>query len=231
MLVYKFRSFSNHEWIEQIVQEGQLYCAQYETLNDPFEGIFHLILEGGGGVARSVAGPIARGIARSVAGGGGSYTYKKAKSLKEVFAQDTNRLVCSLSAEAVDPRLWSHYAANCEGIAIGIDFTNYLDDLMQVTYHSSLQQFNSRKIAAMTAKEVLSFKTKHWEYEKEFRVIQSTPCYNAKERVRSVLLGPRIKDDDKRFILGICPPAVQIFETELDFKNVQIRTKSEVLRT
>ncbi|MEI8205410.1 MAG: hypothetical protein WCG03_00870 [Kiritimatiellales bacterium] len=43
MLLYKYRSLENFEYVLDIILNEHLHCAPYENLNAPFEGIFKAV--------------------------------------------------------------------------------------------------------------------------------------------------------------------------------------------
>ncbi|WP_375554383.1 DUF2971 domain-containing protein [Roseovarius mucosus] len=72
-----------------------------------------------------------------------------------------------------NPVIWSHYAENHTGLALGFDVPNSL--LLKVTYADRRLDFSkewgsSKSDNERLMRKALSTKFKHWEYENEYRL-------------------------------------------------------------
>ncbi len=163
--------------------------------------------------------------------------------------------VCSFSEEANNPLLWAHYADSHEGICIGIDTDEIINqpyfpygELIiiirgQVTYHKAWPVLpyhiipNSRD--NRTTEELqesfiqpLLVKPDNWEYEKEWRLL-SLGANNYKIRIepsaiREVVMGLKMPLEKKREVVKICReiyPHVDIYEAYMSKGNYGIEFK------
>lgn len=226
MKLYKFRSLQENDLDNtlDILANERLYCALHSTLNDPFEGLFEVI-NWSGGVARSPVRPVSYSPSRSPCGGSSS---RKLSTLSDIPGLNDDYRVCSLSAEFTDIRMWSHYASGHAGLAIEVDI-EASPEVRQVRYLDSLNTIDSTVARIATAEDVLSCKTYHWGYEKEFRILQKEQFFDVKGRISSIILGVRF---DRASYLGIirerAPAGVPIHGTRLDHSQIRV-LKSELL--
>jgi len=224
MKLFKFRSFEKVEFILDIVINERLYCAPHKDLNDPFEGIFSFIEWKGGGIVRNVVRPVVRPVVTDLSG---NYPVKVFKSLAEVPSLGGNIRVCSLSKELTDIRMWTHYAANHTGCVIEIDIEDE-PRLFKVTYAPGLKKFAKRITGETQASEILSFKTDHWAYEKEYRIITNEDYYQITGKISAVYLGTRIQDIHKQLIINNIKDKIPVYETKINLVKVDIRPSKRI---
>ena len=125
-------------------------------------------------------------------------------------------------------RLWSHYADGHKGIAIEIDFPNELPSVHEVTYVDELQEYGVTFLTEPTSEEVLSFKTKHWEFEKEYRIIQEEEFFSIAGHISAIYAGIRISDNHLALLRKLTPKEIPIFETEIDERKIEIVLKKQI---
>ena len=225
MKLYKFRSFENIEFTLDIIFNNRLYCTPHKELNDPFEGLFSTIEWKGGGPIRSpIQSPIQSPI-RSPFGGSPTTVYK---SLSEIPALEKEVRVCSLSSYFSDIRMWSHYAANHTGIAIEVELEDE-PNLYKVDYSDGLQKLSEHATRFTSPSDVLSFKTSHWKYEREFRIITEKTFYPINGKISAIYFGIRSTDIHKEMIKRSTNNEIPLFETKIDEKTVQIRPSKRVI--
>ena len=88
-----------------------------------------------------------------------------------------------------DPSLWGHYADCCKGICLGFDIIPYAygepltNRAHQVTYvqdRMDIREFGTqfvggrldiRNFTPCKIAKIMTFKSRHWEYEKEWRIL------------------------------------------------------------
>jgi hypothetical protein len=82
--------------------------------------------------------------------------------------------ICSFSGKnALNSQLmWGHYANAGMGVAIEIE-VNDCKDIKEVTYNNSYEKLNS-------IEQILTHKSKEWEYENEFRYLTKNDCERKK---------------------------------------------------
>jgi hypothetical protein len=187
MLIYRYLSL---EYGMKSLQEKMLRVGRLNDLNDPYDCSPHFT-----GVPNCPGG--------------------------ESFAFDTGYLsgfskhfgILCFSEIFSDPVVWSHYADNHRGIALGFEYNNTQDDgVYKVQYdnnrvifqHNDIESSKSRNpVETMfhVVKKGFTVKAKSWEYESERRKFvmldECTPIglnyfYGLPvERLKKVLLGVR----------------------------------------
>ena len=208
-----------------IIINERLYCATHQSLNDPFEGLFSTIKLEGRGIVHSVVKPMVQPIVKNI---DGSSKTKIFQSIDNLPAMNRNIRVCSLTAELSDIRMWSYYAGGHTGCAIEIELEpDQEPDLYKVNYREGLKMFRHNLNKDSKAKDILSFKTNHWEHEKEYRVISTEEFYNIEGKVRAVYFGIRTSELNKQLVKRILPGGIPAIDTYIDQENVNVRVKSE----
>ena len=204
MKLYKFRSLDNLEFVLDILLNEKLYCSSYESLNDPLEGLFYTIIN-----------PL-----------GTNKKLRKYKSIDALPTYDSDLRICSLSKSFKDIRMWSHYSNSHTGVAIEIDFTNHQSDITKVNYDIGLQKHGTTILAGATPKQILSYKTEHWGYEEEYRILHTADYYPIEGRINAVYFGVRSSDFHKELLRKTAPQSINLIETRLDRKNIVVRPVS-----
>lgn len=160
MILYKYRSLANFEHILDIILNQRLHCSTYPELNDPFEGIFVVIIS----PHYNKGGALARWIARR----------PRYKNAKELYGDAMDEIkICSLSSNLSDVRLWSYYADGHKGIVFEIDFSGLETNIYEVKYSKELPRGGISRIARGAILsgqtnpprpyEMFSRKTWHWD--------------------------------------------------------------------
>lgn len=207
MLLYKFRTLKNIEFALDIILNERLHCASYNQLNDPFEGLFHTVLY--------------------------SYNYppnyplffntnevKGVREVNDLPIKLRHCKICSLSKNLNDVRLWSHYADGHKGIAIELDFCEIESDVHKVNYVEKLPEFEDTNLNSLSPIELLTFKTKHWEYEEEYRIIDKKDYYPIKGRIKSIYAGHRTSKLHASLLDKIIPKQIPIIPNELNTERI-----------
>lgn len=213
MKLYKYRPLKDLEFVLDIILNERLHCTEYQNLNDPFEGLFFSTFDIG-----RVKGMI-------------PILFGKMKTLKSInnlniFLSRTK--ICCLSSTLKEVRLWSHYADGHKGIAIEIDFPNELPSVHEVTYVNELREYERTFLTEPTSEEILSFKTWHWEYEKEYRIIQEEESFSIAGRISAIYAGIRTSDNHLALLKKLTPNEIPIFETEIDGRKIEIIPKKQI---
>lgn len=209
MKLYKFRPLNNLERLIDIVIQERLYCAPFDKLNDPNEGIYL--------GTHHVPGWLI---------GGCGTTIVQAKSASGLRNYEQLSRVCSLSASFSDLRLWSHYADGHKGVAVEIDFTGYETDLYPVEYIAALPQHPDYTVLGSPFPEqILTKKTTHWAYESELRLLQAEPYYSIEGRVTAVLLGTRVDANIKAHLRKVIRESIPLHETFINHHKLEVETR------
>ncbi len=209
MLLYKYRSLDRLERVLDILLRERLYCSPYSELNDPFEGQFFSVFptnhERHTPAVMRIPGTMEnRGVVMGV---------------KDV-------LVCSLSASCTDMRMWSIYADGHRGIAIEIEFNTDDEPVYEVKYKNRLPKYQSNIFSLRPdATYILTKKTNHWKYEKEYRVIQDATYYPISGQIQRIILGARISLDREELLKRVVPD-VKFSKAELLPGKVEVQVPS-----
>jgi len=154
------------------------------ALNDPFEGIFKLVLE-------DINNPLTQ-YANQI-------YYRNINNLSSVF---------SLSEVDYNILMWAHYADNHKGICIEFSTNNpnsIFHTIKQVQYSENIPivHRNNRSDKELVD-EIFLNKTRDWDYEKEWRIISSKSFYYepiSEFDITGVILGERISAVDEEWVL------------------------------
>ena len=212
MIFYKFRSLQNIEFVLDIIFNERLHCALYSNLNDPFEGLFHTITKPTNNFLSSLIKEI-----------------KTCKTIEDLYFEVEKSKICSLTKSLHDVRLWSHYADGHKGIAIEIDFSENEKNIYKVKYVPSIQEFELGKtfLGSLAINplptHVLSFKTEHWSYEDEYRIIQSENYYSISGRIKSIYTGHRISNFHLDLLKKLVPSQIPIITTNINTKDIIVQ--------
>jgi hypothetical protein len=212
MLLYKFKPISPLEHVLDVVANERLYCAPYESLNDPFEGQFQARLVR---PTRFVAGSrVGEPLRR----------FTEKRSIAELPFGVKEMKVCSLSGAPSEVRLWSLYADGHKGLAFEFDFSGIENLVHAVKYASALPEFGDTLLTLPNPVEVLTYKTDHWEYENEYRVIGSNQHFSVEGRLKRIILGWRAPDEILDLLRKVVPAQLTIARAQLDHDAVRVHT-------
>lgn len=88
-------------------------------------------------------------------------------------------ICCFFSGEINAPLLWAHYAENHGGFCVEYEYNELPDNkILPVVYSTTLPIVSAREIALCpeeTITRIVTSKTSHWQYEKEFRLVELFP--------------------------------------------------------
>jgi hypothetical protein len=142
---------------------------------------------------------------------------------------DKTGLLC-FSRNWTNPLLWSHYAANHEGICLGFDLSPG-EDVEDVSYSDERPQIEN-SAASITAKDgelLLRTKYKDWNYEDELRKFVDLATakpehglffvpFNAELELKEVILGQRneFSIESIRELVESRNPGAVVFKTRLE---------------
>ncbi|KAB0530282.1 DUF2971 domain-containing protein [Xanthomonas cissicola] len=202
MLLYKFKGASDALYALDIAIHERLYCSDYASLNDPFEGQFRTYVKRRQGDFNLQFG--------SNFGSHGRIAYP---SLDDLIG---GKKVCSLTAAWSDVSMWALYGDSSRGLAFEFEVDENHPLLRRVYYLENLYKVESRDLKATTAEEVLSFKTDHWLYEHEWRFISDSCYVQLPGQLKRILLGNRVDKAMKEAVLKVAPPNVAVHMVSLD---------------
>jgi hypothetical protein len=213
MRLYKYRSFTNLQFVLDIILNQRLYCSTYSSLSDPFEGLFLTTFH---------VQSIPLGITKILS----------PKSIEGLAFNSVDRIrLCSLSSSMSEVRMWSHYADGYKGVVFEIDFSDLESNTYKINYSDTLPSFGFSLLAQPCPREVLCCKTKHWEYESEYRIIQEESQYfEIINRIKAVYLGFRIDEIHYRLLDKIVPNEIPIYKTNINKHKIEVEIKEKIQR-
>jgi hypothetical protein len=145
---------------------------------------------------------------------------------------DSAARICAFSSVVDDILLWSHYADDHKGIAIGFVPDKEIE---KVSYSDSLYTLGIQKEThehTVGARSCYLTKLRQWEYEQEFRYIS----FNRDEefiygKVTNVIFGIRTPSSVKQFIRSFCEKlGIQTEDAGLDIMNYKVKIKSQPVK-
>ncbi len=104
-----------------------------------------------------------------------------------------NTRICSLSKDYRNTVLWSLYADSHQGCCIRVSAKNEKENPTEIRYVEELPVILEER----EGKELLSHKSKLWEYEEEVRYFRDSAYL--KVNIHEVIFGQRVTDKDFRF--------------------------------
>lgn len=186
---YRYRNVDSIELAEReisAISDNYLWCSRYKDLNDPMEGIY-----------------------------GASPTLAKNPTFERLAWKILNEKrsvgICCFSDTHDNELMWVHYAGNYAGICVAYS-TNQLvaglnDDVhvVRMAYDGSPPRLRDEdgQYAQRAAMKILSHKKSCWLYEREWRLLTSSPTIQVPGRltiatakpVKRVYFGSRIKPE------------------------------------
>ena len=169
MNAYKFRKSEELPYALDIIFNRRLYCADWQTLNDPMEGAF----------AYSYGSTDERDHSETIA---------------EIIRHKKRLRVCSLSLTFDCHLLWAHYASGFAGLAVEVELPDDPIVVRRVQYGGVFRHMSlGRDLNPLqAAEEILSSKYREWEYEMEARILHHEEWYVLQKPVKRVIAGHRM---------------------------------------
>lgn len=142
------------------------------------------------------------------------YHFNLIKSIIEM--KISNLGILSLTTDYRNCLMWSHYAQNHSGICIEYEFPNSLLSLRPVQYVNeqplfSLYEALHQKFGKL--QELFYTKSKHWEYENEYRMVALTGREKKKIdqiKISRIIFGINTSDDTKEKIKSVVDDTHQL---------------------
>jgi len=224
MILYKYRSLANFELIIDIILNQRLHCSTYPELNDPFEGLFVTTTNitfsdfkrMGKNPPLFVKLPI---------------KFEKVNEARDLLDGAIDKVkICSLSSDLNDVRLWSYYANEHKGIVFEIEFSES-ETIYEVTYSKKLPSSSWWTLSTIlggqpSIYDVLSRKTKHWEFESEYRIIDENKnleegsFFGIKDGIKAIYLGTRTSEKQRALLLKLTQGKIPIWTTKINMEKI-----------
>ena len=170
MKAYKFRASNQIDFAFDIIINRRLYCADWQNLNDPMEGIY--AYSSSFNSDKRIIKERVRGIRNS------KRKYK----------------ICSLSSTFDSHLLWAHYAGGFDGVAIEVELPDNDSNIKNVEMRGVFGFVDMDNIdnEEEVARKILFSKYNQWEYEKEIRILSENQWYKLNAPVKRVIAGQRM---------------------------------------
>lgn len=201
MILYKYRPLN--AFTEDIIENRRLFCANWNEMNDPMEGMFEFFT-----TDRDDRG-----------------------YLEEIIRHKHELRVCSLSKTKYSHLLWAHYADQFRGVLVAVDIPLPATDFVEVYYRSShsMQIKRTWNDTEKVARKILSSKHKAWSYEKEVRIL-SREQYFPVPVIRHVTLGIRANNVSDAFLYACDAQRIPVYKLRLTDEGLEERPIEEFYR-
>ncbi|MCF8245500.1 MAG: DUF2971 domain-containing protein [Saprospiraceae bacterium] len=170
MKTYKFRGESQIAFAFDIIINNRLYCANWNDLNDPMEGMY--AYQSNRKTNHSIITQKVKGIRVS------KRKYK----------------ICSLSETFDNHLLWGHYAEGFKGVAIEIELPDNDINIRKVEPRGVFAYLNMDEFTDVdeAARTILFSKYDVWSYEQEIRILNESQWYEIEKPITRVIVGHRM---------------------------------------
>ncbi|ADE14203.1 hypothetical protein Nhal_1030 [Nitrosococcus halophilus Nc 4] len=205
-VLFKFKKID--KTLLKSLVHGEIYFAQPERLNDPFD------------CSVDIFNALEKAISRSQSTIRTRLEQLRAMNcfIDKVQADLRHVGVCSFSLELINPLMWSHYADGHRGVCltyafpesffyvepiIGIDQVDYgLNPLSKwfIEEAANINSFEQLSIALI--KKVLTVKSLSWGYEKEVRIIRRSDGVQRLDRrhLKQICFGMSTSESDIQLV-------------------------------
>lgn len=179
MIVYKYRSTTQLDYVFDMIFNQRLYCSRLDQLNDPNEAITRFMTFPGKEPNRD--------------------------RRKEINTFKKDHRVCSLSKVRNNLLLWAHYANGLNGIAVEIELQDDDENIHEVKYVKALPRFNELfNYEDNGPASLLKHKLIDWRYESEVRVIAKKDYYELAIPIRKIYIGSKVTSYTREALEIIC---------------------------
>ncbi|NDK53800.1 DUF2971 domain-containing protein [Rhizobium laguerreae] len=201
MILYKYRPLN--AFTQDIIENRRLFCANWNELNDPMEGMFEFFTN----------------------------DRDDRRYLEEIIRHKHELRVCSLSKTKYSHLLWAHYADQFRGVLVAVDIPLPAADFVEVYYRAShsMQIKHTWNDTEKVARKILSSKHKAWSYEKEVRIL-SREQYFPVPIIRHVTLGIRANNVSDAFLYACDARRIPVYKLRLTDEGLEERPIEEFYR-
>ena len=219
--LYKYRSLDGEskEWVENIFTKSEIYFSSPNGFNDPFDCKVELSLDGTDEEWRKYeSGLIKRNnpdispakrliLSRKISR---SKAIRNNLNQRSITGLMGNIGVYSLSSVRDDILMWSHYADSHKGICIGFhadEASVFFREAQPVIYSKEYPHARliDRTIERMSA--MILTKSDHWNYEKEYRLINTHEGYGIKnfpaKSLKEIIFGCEISQENLKYFIEL----------------------------
>lgn len=247
--LYRYRSLAGEHGrraVEDIVLHNRLYWASPHAFNDPFDCNPVLIFGTGERerseyLRRAAANQVGKASRRERLG-------RRRQAMRKTPQQHESELgdqwknwmaessVACFSGVNNHPLMWAHYADSHRGVCW--IFREQIHDVENVWMGFDVNYSEVRPLVNLCNirdgemfKAAVLNKSRDWAYEREYRMIEwrGRPGYRTfpREALLGVILGAKISDDDRKFVLKIVErrPDLRAYEAEIDRRHFAVNIR------
>lgn len=203
MDAFKFRTLRDLDRVLGMIRSNDLWCAEWQNLNDPMEGFYYYDPGGAQTDAQRILNAIRRG--------------------------KRGRFVCSLSARFDIATQWAYYADEFRGLALEYDLSALrragdvtVDHVRYEPLEASFDIYQDADPERL-AELVLLTKIDEWRHEQEIRIIsRASGRLRIPGGVQSVTVGNRMSPEVKEVIFSYCHARdVPVYELVVDGRGMR----------
>ena len=173
---YRFYKYVDYDSAVKIISNNSLLFSNPSSFNDPFDCFIGLLdIEPNDKLIKRFQTYLHENesdINISDFKQDDSETFKR--TIKEFLSisLDTIKISC-FTTEYLNPLMWAHYTEKHKGICLGFDFAYNNPDFIikKVNYNWPLEKIDFYKGLRNILIQWLTTKSRHWDYEKEYRII------------------------------------------------------------
>lgn len=206
MLVYKYRGGNENTFQRdlQALDESYIWASAFKDLNDPCEAITNKI-----GFKKQY-----RGFAHLLGIRSKEFDNLLDENADDILAYNQIKGVYSLSETHRNELLWAHYAKGHKGFCIAYDLEELLLGIGADVVLSLPVKYTDRppKISFIDLifggekrwiEKVSLYKSKHWTYEREHRIITNSPGkhYYKQHAVKALYFGLQMSKEHRATVL------------------------------
>jgi hypothetical protein len=240
--LYKYRSMQSRE-LEGIFLKRQVYLADPTRFNDPFECSPYLTVDPSSikrelylkQITKDSFPNASKGERKRFMKGKGVKLVDRAL-LKKSYSNwlRSNGMYC-LSEKKDDILMWAHYSDAHRGLCLEFDTSKegtLFWQVFKVQYQDDYPEVNMINIGEIEEfRKTLLTKSRHWEYEKEWRILKTDqeggPGFYpfSPELLTGVICGALMSDNDKDLLkdwIRAYPTTIKLYQAELNERKYQI---------
>jgi hypothetical protein len=218
MPLYKYQpcpadDLEKQNWVREILVEHRMFFASRKSFNDPFDCVVPSLLQTSGTVLKRFAEEF---VNRKFPSSSPDEWLTKVSKLMSVDAlkgvrQDVQKNVdeagiACFSKLRDDILMWSHYADKHRGLCFEFDGSancNFFGEAQAVEYENFTPVLLGEDSLA-TMKRIILTKSKHWSYEREYRIFRPNMAGRKLdypvELLTGVIFGCLIVENERRLV-------------------------------
>lgn len=202
-MFFKYKSISTDEQMEyakDIIINNKIYFPKYDQLNDPLEGALpNIILDGYAGMSIAI---------------------ESGEELEPVRSAKDGYRILSLSSDPMSAQMWAHYGDNYAGICLGFSDNGAFCKAKIVNYSNDRKNYECYDNDEIdeAVKDSFFYKSKGWEYEKEWRLVEKTTdefITMSKNDLKVIVFGQKTPDKKIKELKRVIPSNIQLFKTRV----------------